>query len=84
MNKPLDPDNQPRKKEQKTQNSYAKYSGLATEMTIIILAGTFGGIKLDKLVHHKFPVFTVLLSFGSVLLALYIVIKGLIGKKKDE
>lgn len=77
-------DNQPLKKGQKTLNNYAKYSGLGSQMAIIILAGTFGGIKLDKLVHLKFPLFTVVLSFGSVLLALYVVLKGVTGKKKDE
>jgi hypothetical protein len=78
------PDNQPLKKQQKTLNNYARYSGLASEMIIIMLAGTFGGIKLDKLVHLKFPVFTVVLSFGSVILALYVVLKSLTGKQKDE
>jgi hypothetical protein len=53
-------------------------------MVIIILAGTFGGIKLDKIVQLKFPVFTVVLSFASVILALYVVLKGLIGTKRDE
>jgi hypothetical protein len=77
-------DNQPLKKGQKSLNNYAKYSGLGAQMAIIILAGTFGGIKLDKLVHLKFPLFTVVLSFGSVLLALYVVLKGVTGKKKDE
>jgi hypothetical protein len=84
MTKQPNPEYPPRKKLQKARNSYAKYTGLASEMTIIILAGTFGGIKLDKLIHLKFPVFTVVLSFGSVVLALYVIIKGLVGKKKDE
>jgi ATP synthase protein I len=75
----LDP--HPPKKEQKVLSNYARYSGLGFQMAIIILAGTFGGIKLDKLIHIKFPVFTVILSLGSVILALYVVLKELTGKK---
>jgi hypothetical protein len=53
-------------------------------MIIIILLGTFGGIKLDKVSSNKFPIFTLLLSFLSVLLAMYIVIKEFISKDKNE
>jgi hypothetical protein len=51
------------------------------QMAAIILAGTFGGIKLDKIVKWEFPVFTVSLSFLSVILAIYFMLKDLIGKK---
>jgi ATP synthase protein I len=77
-------DNRPQKKGQKPLNNYARYSGLAFQMVIIILAGTFGGIQLDKWVKFKFPVFTVVLSLGSVLLAMYIVLKEFISDKSDE
>jgi hypothetical protein len=50
-------------------------------MAIVILAGTFGGIKLDKVVGFHFPLFTVVFSFLSVLLAMYVVLKEFIGKK---
>jgi ATP synthase protein I len=69
---------------QKGLNNYAKYSGVGFQMIIIILAGTFGGIKLDKISSNKFPIFTLLLSFLSVLLAMYIVIKEFISKDKNE
>jgi hypothetical protein len=52
-------------------------------MAVIILAGTFGGIKLDSKLHLKFPVFTVALSFLSVVFAMYLVIKDFIRKKKS-
>jgi ATP synthase protein I len=71
-------------KNQKGLNNYARYSGVGFEMIAIILAGTFGGIWLDKKVPIKFPLFTVLLSFISVLLAMYIVIKEFLSKDKDE
>lgn len=50
-------------------------------MAIIILAGTWGGIKLDEKCKLKFPVFTVVLSFSSVIIAMYIILKEFIGKK---
>jgi hypothetical protein len=74
------PDKNQKGKSQQGLNNYARYSGIVFQMGIIIFAGTFGGIKLDKLVRFSFPVFTVVCSFLSVMLALYIVIKGLISK----
>ena len=50
-------------------------------MIIVILGGTFGGIKLDEVVKLRFPVFTVFLSLLSVFIALYLVLKEIIGKK---
>ena len=50
-------------------------------MGAIIFLGTFGGIKLDQVISLKFPLFTVTLSFLSVLLAMYYVLKDFIGKK---
>jgi hypothetical protein len=48
------------------------------QMLVIILIGIWGGVKLDELVSFEFPLFTVLLSFISVGLAIYVVIKDLI------
>jgi hypothetical protein len=52
-------------------------------MAIVILAGTFGGYKLDGKLKLKFPVFTIVLSLLSVALALFMVIKEFIGKKDE-
>ena len=62
----------------KSLNSYARYSGIALQMLVIILLGIWGGVKLDEMVSFKFPLFTVLLSFISVGLAIYVVIKDLV------
>jgi ATP synthase protein I len=78
------PDKKILSRNQKGLNNYAKYSGVGFQMIIIILAGTFGGIKLDKVLSNKFPIFTLSLSFLSVLLAMYIVIKEFISKDKNE
>jgi F0F1-type ATP synthase assembly protein I len=61
-------------------NSYARYSSIAFQMLAIILLGVFAGFKLDQWLHTK-PVFTIILSFGSVILAIYYVTKDLIRKK---
>jgi len=66
------------KKNKKQFNDYAKYSTIAFQMIFIILIGVFGGIKLDQIVKIEFPVFTVVLSILSVILAIYYAIKDLI------
>ncbi|RLD52463.1 MAG: ATPase F0F1 [Bacteroidetes bacterium] len=62
-------------------NSYVKYSNIAIQMLVIILLGVFGGFKLDQWLELKFPVFTVILSLLSVVLAIYLVTKDLLKKK---
>lgn len=66
----------------KSLSEYAKYSNLAFQMIAIILVGVFGGMKLDKWLKPSFPVFTVVLSFLSVIFALYYVLKDFIRMKK--
>jgi hypothetical protein len=75
------PDNQPIRKTKKNLNNFTHYSGIGLQMTAIILAGTFGGIKLDKLISLKFPVFTVTLSLLAVIIAMYLMMKEFIFKK---
>lgn len=58
--------------------SYARYSGMAVQMLVIILAGVFGGMKLDEWLDLVFPVFTLTFSFLSVSLAIYFVIRDLL------
>lgn len=65
----------------KAFDSYARYSTIAVQMLVIILVGVFGGIELDKLIKLEFPVFTVVLSILSVIIAIYYVTKDLIKKK---
>jgi len=47
-------------------------------MLAIILLGVWGGIKLDEWIKFEFPVFTVVLSMVSVVLAIYYVVKDLL------
>jgi hypothetical protein len=47
-------------------------------MIVIIVAGTFGGLKLDQWVNLNFPLFTLVLTLFSVSLAIYLAIKDFI------
>jgi hypothetical protein len=67
-------------KNKKPVNDYIRYSGLGFQMLAIILLGVFGGYKLDKLIHIRFPVFTLVLSMLSVALAIYYGIKDFLKK----
>ena len=70
----------PKKKFLKPLDNYARYSSIALQMVVIILAGVFGGKKIDEYLQLKFPICTVFLSFISVGLAIYLVIKDLLKK----
>ena len=75
--KPIDP-----QKAARNLKDYARYSNLGIQMIVVILLGVFGGIQLDKRLHMKFPVFTVVLSFIGVVLGIYIGLKDFIRTKK--
>ena len=61
-------------------NYYAKYSGLAFQMGIIIAVAVWGGIKLDELAEINKPIFTIILSLLGVFMAIYIAVKDFIRK----
>jgi ATP synthase protein I len=61
-------------------NSYARYSGMGLQMMAIILAGVFGGYKLDQWLHTR-PFLTIALSIISVLIAIYSVTRDLLRKQ---
>lgn len=65
-------------------NSYARYSGMAVQMIMIIFAGSFGGYKIDQWLELAFPFFTVILSLGSVALAIWLLIKEFNNNKENE
>jgi hypothetical protein len=50
-------------------------------MLVIILVGVWGGIKLDEWIKMSFPLFTVLFSIISVILAIYYVTKDFLKNK---
>ncbi len=62
-------------KKKKQINNWGKYTSIASQMIVIIVAGTFGGLKLDQWVNIDFPLFTLILTLSSVILAIYLAIK---------
>lgn len=60
-------------------NDYAKYSGLAFQMVIVIAITVWGGVKLDELAKTK-PLFTIILSLFGVFTAIYAALKDFIKK----
>lgn len=62
----------------KQPNDFLKYTGMATQMAITILAGVFGGRKLDEYLVLETPVFTLIGSILGVGMALYFLIKDFI------
>jgi F0F1-type ATP synthase assembly protein I len=73
-----------RNKSKKYLDSYARYTSIAFQMLAIILVGVIGGIKLDEWLELTFPVFTVILTILSVILAIYYTIKDFVKTDKDK
>lgn len=53
---------------------------MGLQMAAIITGGVFAGIKLDKWLQLKFPIFTLVFTLLSVFLAIYYFIKDSIKK----
>ena len=71
------------KKPAKDYGSYAEFLAVVFQMFFIIVLGTVFGQFLDgKLLHENSTAwFTILFSFSSLALALYLMIQKLDGKK---
>lgn len=57
-------------------NSYAKFSGIAVQMIVVIGLGSYAGVKLDEAYPNKYSAFTLSCSLASVALAMYIAIRA--------
>lgn len=57
---------------------------MAAQMLFIIAGGSFGGYKLDQWLKLPFPVFIIILSLGSVFLAIWLFIKEFNNKNHNE
>ena len=60
---------------------YAKYSSLALQMIVIIVAGAFGGKALDEWLQWGFPVFTLVLTILAVIVAIIYGMRGIFKQK---
>ncbi|HSL86251.1 MAG TPA: AtpZ/AtpI family protein [Bacteroidales bacterium] len=74
----------PKKPEEDRENSgiqsFARYSGMAMQMIVIIGITTWCGVKLDERFSMKTPVFTIILSLIGVFAALYTTLRDFIKK----
>jgi hypothetical protein len=70
----------PGKQEQKKYNSFIRYSNMGLEMAATIGVATFIGYKIDKWLHHGFPVFTLIFIVLSSIGSVYRVVHSLLKK----
>ncbi len=70
-----------RKSPNKPLSDYARYTSMALQMAVVITVGVFGGLGLDRLTGWTLPVFTIVLSLLSVVLAIYLSVRDFIRKK---
>ena len=68
----------------KSLRKYARFSGLAFELLALIGGGSFAGVKLYQRNANEFPLFTLIFSLSSVMIALYLVIKAVIKISKED
>ncbi|TSA35944.1 MAG: AtpZ/AtpI family protein [Porphyromonadaceae bacterium] len=64
-------------KEKRMLRDYARYSNLAFKLIAVILAAFFIGWQIDKWINIGFPLFTLLLSIGGLIITMYLLIKDL-------
>lgn len=75
------PQNQNKKNvKEKQPNAFLKYSGMATQMAVIIVVFALGGKQLDKYLNNDVAYATGGLTILGVILAMYFMIKDLIKK----
>lgn len=72
----------PKKKPQVDQ--YLKYSGMAFQLAIVLGAGTWAGMRIDRYFQTERPYFTALLALVSLFAGLYLSLKDLIFGKKPK
>lgn len=74
----------PSKKPNNSLNQYARFSGIAIQMGVIIGVSAWGGKKLDKYFNLNKPYLTIVCSLVGVAFALYLIIKEVINMGKKD
>jgi len=62
---------------QRKDSSWLRYAGLTTELLVTIGLGAWLGLWIDRKVHLSIPVFTLALSLGALIVALWRLIKSM-------
>lgn len=73
-------DQKKQNKNKKSFDDFIKYSNLGFEMLAIIVAGTFGGYKIDQWMDNEVKVFTLVLMTLSVVLSILYGIRNFLKK----
>lgn len=68
----------------KQVDAYLKYSGMAVQMGVIMLIGTFAGQQLDARFQTERPYLTVLFALLSIFAALYLTLKDILSPKNED
>lgn len=78
------PQNQksPKKNNYSGLEKYAKYSGIAIQMVLIMLLFVWGGKKLDQKFNEGENLYIIILSLLGVFIALYVSLRDFIHFKK--
>jgi|RifCSPlowO2_12_1023861.scaffolds.fasta_scaffold247730_2 F0F1-type ATP synthase assembly protein I len=74
----------PSKKPNNSLNQYARFSGIAIQMGVIIGVSAWGGKKLDEYFNLNKPYLTIVCSLVGVAFALYLIIKEVINMGKKD
>ena len=60
---------------QEQRNRYVQYSGLATQIVAIVVAGVYTGKWLDANMENDKPLATIFLTLFSIVASLYYLVK---------
>lgn len=60
--------------------SYVKYFNLILQMVIMVMIGTWGGVKLDKLFQSENHLFTIIFILSACALAVFYLFRTLLKK----
>ena len=71
-------------KPKKQLNNYAKFSGIAIQMFVIIGVGSYIGVQLDAKFPNSYNAYTISLALISVIMAIVFVIRRIISSSKDN
>lgn len=74
----------PSKKPNNSLNQYARFSGIAIQMGVIIGVSAWGGKKLDEHFNLNKPYLTIVCSLAGVVIALYLIIREVIKMGKND
>lgn len=70
--------NEPNKPDQigKGMSNYAKYTGIAVQMIVIIGGMAYAGYKIDEVNKHNVQWVTAVMALAGVFISLYLVIRA--------